>query len=108
MIYLSFSCRTPSSKPLLDARDLLEELCNLHPCRLRGSAGGLAVHPLRGPFLGRLELIKQVTLNGVQNVVELRETHTHTDVLLISHLPPPFPISRTLHTNDGLFQCLCY
>jgi N-terminal acetyltransferase B complex non-catalytic subunit len=63
---------------LLDARDLLEALRNQqHSPPRRGSAPGpsqappTTSHPLRGPFLGRLELVKQVTQGGLQNILEL-------------------------------------
>ena len=65
---------TPSPKPLVNARDLLEELRNHQPSPPpRSAQSPPTAHPLRGPFLGRLELVKQVTQNGLQNILNLRE-----------------------------------
>ena len=76
---------TPSPQPLLDARDLLQALRDhqCHPSRDSASSYSVTIHPLRGPFLGRLELVKQVTQNGLQNIVELREELcVHSRILL--------------------------
>ncbi|CAI8015192.1 N-alpha-acetyltransferase 25, NatB auxiliary subunit [Geodia barretti] len=70
--YCLFPLSTPSSKPLVDARGLLEELRNQQPSPPpRSTQTPPTAHPLRGPFLGRLEMVKQITQNGLQNILEL-------------------------------------
>lgn len=57
----------------MDARDFLEALRD-QQCSTRDPAlRPVAIHPVRGPFLGRLELHRQITQSGLQNVLEMRE-----------------------------------